>query len=239
MCTYTLYSQRTYIPPHTPHIHPHTHPQLWDTNAVDCVSTFDLYDKVYTCAMSPVTASHCLIAVGTENNTVRLVDPLSGALTHSLTGHRSGVWTVAWSVHTEYTLLTGGADGMVCVWDIRRAGVVERLDPNRTTPAPPRSGGGGGDGGDGGGSGHGGRPGGMSAHKPPVAATKRAVAEASTATVAHGGAVTGLCTTPDGSHWVTGGTDNRVRLWDGDEYRYEKGGYGGGVPPTVGVVLGE
>lgn len=34
------------------------------------------------------------------------------------------------------------------------------------------------------------------------------------AAVAHDGRVTGILPTPDGLHWLTAGTDNRLRLWD-------------------------
>lgn len=34
------------------------------------------------------------------------------------------------------------------------------------------------------------------------------------AAVAHLGRVTGILPTPDGLHWLTAGTDNRLRLWD-------------------------
>lgn len=32
--------------------------------------------------------------------------------------------------------------------------------------------------------------------------------------MAHSGRVTGILPTPDGLHWLTAGTDNRLRLWD-------------------------
>lgn len=34
------------------------------------------------------------------------------------------------------------------------------------------------------------------------------------AAVAHNGRVTGILPTPDGLHWLTAGTDNKLRLWD-------------------------
>lgn len=34
------------------------------------------------------------------------------------------------------------------------------------------------------------------------------------AAVAHSGRVTGILPTPDGLHWLTAGTDNKLRLWD-------------------------
>ncbi len=36
----------------------------------------------------------------------------------------------------------------------------------------------------------------------------------STTAVGHDGRVTGILPTPDGLHWLTAGTDNRLRLWD-------------------------
>ena len=48
------------------------------------------------------------------------------------------------------------------------------------------------------------------------AVRKRAKAEHAKkgAAVAHNGRVTGIIPTPDGLHWLTAGTDNRLRLWD-------------------------
>lgn len=74
------------------------------------------------------------------------------------------------------------------MWDVRRAGVVDSLDPDHTTK---------------GARGPTGLIGRRQAHHP----------------AAHAGVVTGLCSTPDGSHWITAGTDNRVRLWDGVDRR--------------------
>ena len=37
---------------------------------------------------------------------------------------------------------------------------------------------------------------------------------------AHEGSVTAVLPTPDGLHWVTAGTDSRVRLWDSLTFRY-------------------
>lgn len=180
---------------------------------------------MYTCAMSVMAAGQSLVAVGTTGTAVRLIDPLSGSVTHTLVGHTAGVMALAWSPREQHTLVTGGADGVVraaddhektvvvltahrflaahgaptlppyaqvLVWDVRRAGVLDAFDPDRTTKVPP-----------------GGRPGGR-------LGGRRSTRFPS----AHAGVVTGLCSTPDGSHWVTGGTDNRVRLWDGIDRRY-------------------
>jgi hypothetical protein len=44
--------------------------------------------KVYKTAMSTLSTSHTLIAVGTEDVQVRLCDITSGAFAHTLSGHR-------------------------------------------------------------------------------------------------------------------------------------------------------
>lgn len=49
---------------------------------------FKMPGKVNRTAMSPVAASHMLIAVGTEDVQVRLCDIASGAFSQTLSGHR-------------------------------------------------------------------------------------------------------------------------------------------------------
>lgn len=51
-------------------------------------SQFKMGGKVYAVGMSPIAATHMLIAAGTEDPRVRLCDIASGAFTHTLTGHR-------------------------------------------------------------------------------------------------------------------------------------------------------
>ena len=38
--------------------------------------------------------------------------------------------------------------------------------------------------------------------------------------MAHDGRVTGIVPSPDGLHWLTAGTDNRLRLWDSEHHRH-------------------
>ncbi|KTW30118.1 hypothetical protein T552_00596 [Pneumocystis carinii B80] len=84
------------------------------------VCSFDLEDKVYAHSLSLI-ASHCLIACGTDSSSIRLCDLKTGAFTHSLRGHEGSVLTVLWSPRDEYTLISGGSDGSVRLWDVRRA----------------------------------------------------------------------------------------------------------------------
>lgn len=42
------------------------------------------------------------------------------------------VWAVQWSAKNEWVLVTGGCDGAIRFWDIRRAGCYEVLDQHRS-----------------------------------------------------------------------------------------------------------
>ncbi|OVA09378.1 WD40 repeat [Macleaya cordata] len=105
---------------------------VWDTNSTRVVVNFKMPGKVYRTAMSSVAGSHMLIATGTEDVQVRLCDIASGAFTHTLSGHRDGVMTVEWSNSSEWVLVTGGCDGAIRFWDIRRAGCFLVLDQSRS-----------------------------------------------------------------------------------------------------------
>jgi len=196
--------------------------------------------RAHCVAMSPIATAHALVAVGCGGGgaaapgaapsdggaPLRLADPAgAGAITHHLPGHAGAVWAASWSPRCEWTLVTGGADGGVRVWDVRRAAACVRcLD----------------------GSGRGGRATrrraraahGAGAAPPPddnasLRPRGRFTAPASAAsialsTAAHDGPVTGLTPSSDGLHWVSAGTDGVVRVWeaatDGD------GGPGPGGP---------
>ena len=43
-----------------------------------------------------------------------------------------GVMTVEWSNSSEWVLVTGGCDGAIRFWDIRRAGCFQVLDQSQT-----------------------------------------------------------------------------------------------------------
>jgi hypothetical protein len=51
-------------------------------------ASYDVPSKVLALAMSGAAASHTLVAVGGAQPGVSLLDPLSGANTHTLTGHK-------------------------------------------------------------------------------------------------------------------------------------------------------
>ncbi|KAL6983012.1 WD repeat-containing protein ATCSA-1 [Sarracenia purpurea var. burkii] len=105
---------------------------VWDTNTAQVVMNFKMPGKVYRTAMSSLATSHMLIAAGTEDVQVRLCDVSSGAFSHTLSGHRDGVMTVEWSTSSEWVLLTGGCDGAIRFWDIRRAGCFRVLNQSHS-----------------------------------------------------------------------------------------------------------
>ncbi|KAJ0976752.1 hypothetical protein J5N97_012226 [Dioscorea zingiberensis] len=108
------------------------HVKVWDTNLTQVVVDFKMPGKVYGTAMSAIATTHMLIAAGSEDVQVRLCDIASGAFTHTLSGHRDGVMTVEWSASSEWILMTGGCDGAIRFWDIRRAGCFLVLDQSRS-----------------------------------------------------------------------------------------------------------
>lgn len=71
-----------------------------------------------------------LVACATQHPAVRLVDLRTASTTHSLAGHGAGaVMSVAWSPVDEHILASGGVDGTVRFWDVRRsAGMLGLLD---------------------------------------------------------------------------------------------------------------
>ncbi|KAK2391818.1 WD repeat-containing protein ATCSA-1 [Trifolium repens] len=199
---------------------------VWDTNTTQVVLNFKMPGKVYKTAMSTLSTSHTLIAVGTEDVQVRLCDITSGAFAHTLSGHRDGVMTVEWSASSEWVLITGGCDGAIRFWDIRRAGCFQVLNQSRT----------------------------QLGRRPPLLKRSMLTKESSTKmraaqkklangsgqlpigrlsskgpmkqklhpgmlstqdrATAHYGAVTGLKVTEDGMYLLSAGSDSRLRLWD-------------------------
>ncbi|GAB2293845.1 WD repeat-containing protein ATCSA-1 [Dionaea muscipula] len=211
---------------------------VWDTNTTQVVMNFKMPGKVYKTAMSSLSTSHMLIAAGTEDVQVRLCDIASGAFAHTLSGHRDGVMAVEWSKSSEWVLITGGCDGAIRFWDIRRAGCFLLLDQSksqlgRRAPLLSRA----------------------SSNKASTSkvnnrglsamsrgqqkkvlgnGTKQSTTgkmrmqamgsvtqrlhpgmlSSQDRATAHYGAVTGLKVTDDGTYLVSAGSDSRLRLWD-------------------------
>lgn len=124
---------------------------LWDTERQDVALTFSFTGNardstfVRVCsAEMRTTASGCTIAVATSRSkAVSLCDVQSGTMIQKLVGHPDCVHSVAWSPRREYLLASGGSDGNILLWDIRRSGrlgCLARLNMNRTRfPSTTRS----------------------------------------------------------------------------------------------------
>ncbi|EOD45708.1 putative dna excision repair protein ercc-8 protein [Neofusicoccum parvum UCRNP2] len=157
--------------------------KVYSSETLDVSASFDLNHVIYSHAMSPI-ASHLLVACATQQPTVRLVDLRSGAATHSLAGHGGAVLSTAWSPVAEHVVASGGTDGTVRFWDIRRsAGCLGVLDMEDSLGVVGFDGSGGG-------------------------ARNRQQGRA------HAAAVNGVVWTEDGRHLVSTGHDERVRVWD-------------------------
>ena len=155
--------------------------------SLEPVHTFPLDYGPYTVALSNLSSAHPLVAVGTAHPVIRLLDLRSGLGTHSLPGHNGSVYSIDWSQRYEYLLCSGGSDGRVLFFDIRRASAafasLDLDDAIGVVGDDPSTGGG--------------------ARKPLDWNTR-----------AHAGPVTGVQWTPSGDKIVTAGHDQRIRIWD-------------------------
>jgi DNA excision repair protein ERCC-8 len=159
------------------------HLKLYATETLSVSADFDLNSIIYTHALSPI-ASHLLVACATQHPAVRLVDLRTGSSTHSLAGHHGALLSLAWSPTLEHILASGGIDGIVRLWDIRKSsgalGVLNMEDSIGITGTD-----------------------GMGRS-----------ARARDAGKAHMAAVNGITWTDDGAYLITAGHDERIRVWD-------------------------
>ncbi|KAE8326495.1 WD repeat protein [Aspergillus sergii] len=161
-----------------------------EPGAITPVHTFKLDCTPYAHSMSSHPASPLLIAVGTSESPVRLLDLRSGLSTHGLPGHSSSVLSVSWAPHRSHILASASADHKVILFDIRRGGhnsAIAVLDMDDAVGLiPPQS-----------------APSNYQS-RPAFSPHARA----------HNGAVTGVRWTSNGSHLVTTGQDARIRIWN-------------------------
>ncbi|PUZ53870.1 hypothetical protein GQ55_5G084800 [Panicum hallii var. hallii] len=211
--------------------------KVWDTNSTQVVMDFKMPGKVFTAAMSPIATTHMLIATGSADVQVRLCDIASGAFTHTLSGHRDGIMSLEWSASSEWVLMSGGCDGAIRFWDIRRAGCFRVLDqsqsqlgrrspllksttendhinsigPSASTRSLAQK-----------------RTGNSKKNSPTMRKGQNLIhghmqqrlhpglSSSQNRATSHYGAVTGLRTTKDGMYLLSSGSDSRLRLWDID-----------------------
>lgn len=104
--------------------------KVWDTNELTPVHNFDMNNRVYTFDTNP---QNTLIATGSDQPFIRLLDLRSTSSAHTLTGHKGKTLTVKWHPKNSNLLASGGFDGEVKIWDIRRSkSCLCRLDMLRT-----------------------------------------------------------------------------------------------------------
>lgn len=98
---------------------------LWDTNDFIVKYTFTVKSSIHQTfnqstnqsindlAMSPITtglSNHLIAVAQTNNQSIRLIDCLSGSASHSLMGHTDDVICVEWAHHNEFMLASGSRD---------------------------------------------------------------------------------------------------------------------------------
>ncbi|KAF8717069.1 hypothetical protein HU200_026180 [Digitaria exilis] len=211
--------------------------KVWDTNSTQVIMDFKMPGKVFAAAMSPIATTHMLIATGSADVQVRLCDIASGAFTHTLSGHRDGIMSLEWSASSEWILMSGGCDGAIRFWDIRRAGCfrvldqsqsqlgrrppllksttendhIDSLGPSTSTRSLAQK-----------------RTGNSKKNSPTLRKSQKlthgpmqqrlhpGLSSSQNRATSHYGAVTGLRTTKDGMYLLSSGSDSRLRLWDID-----------------------
>ena len=82
---------------------------------------------------------HTLIATATENKALYLCDIRSGSQSHTLSAHSQAVMDVHFSPANQNLLVSGGKDGRVIVWDVRKSQPLlmsfDQLNATSTTRA--------------------------------------------------------------------------------------------------------
>lgn len=113
--------------------------KIWDTNELTPVHTFDMINRVYSldiCGNNNGNQflSTALVAVGSDQPFIRLLDLRAALSAHTLQGHRGKTLCVKWHPQNPNLLASGGFDGEVKVWDIRRSkSCLCRLDMLKTS----------------------------------------------------------------------------------------------------------
>jgi DNA excision repair protein ERCC-8 len=107
--------------------------KLVDANELSTVCSCR-QDFEINCASMPTNASgHCLIAIASRSPVIRLWDPRSDCISLNFAGHiGKEVTTLTWSSSSEWLLVSGGSEGQIRVWDVRKANSLLALDQYNT-----------------------------------------------------------------------------------------------------------
>lgn len=108
--------------------------KVWNTNEMIPVHSFDIESRVYSVDVNGnEKTGNGLVAVGSDFPNIRLLDLRAASSAHTLSGHKGKTLIVKWHPQDPYLLASGGYDGEVKIWDIRRSqSCLCRLDMTRT-----------------------------------------------------------------------------------------------------------
>lgn len=117
--------------------------KVWDTNELSVAHTFDMGSRVYSVSISSSSSNQflaqALVAVGSDQPFIRLLDLRTASSAHTLQGHKGKTLAVTWHPQFPNILALGGYDGEVKLWDIRRSKLcVARLDMTKTNVREPK-----------------------------------------------------------------------------------------------------
>lgn len=185
-----------------------------EPEAISPVHTFNLNCAPYSHSFSSHPGATLLVAVGTSEKPVRLLDLRSGLATHGLTGHTSSVLSVCWAPHRPHLLASASADNRVIIFDVRRGGhnaAIATLDMDDPVGV-------------------------VRSSTAPSYQTRRPFSHQARA---HNGPVTGVRWTSNGTHLVTSGQDARIRVWDASSGANTLAHFGPRVRNSVSSHLAE
>ncbi|CDK24289.1 unnamed protein product [Kuraishia capsulata CBS 1993] len=158
--------------------------KVWDTSTLEDVYSFDIGSRIYNFDISD-SNSQPLLACGNDTPMIRLLDLRSTSTSHTLSGHKGRVLAVKWSPTNSNILASGGIDGNVRLWDVRRGNsCIYDFNANDTIEDDTSE---------------------------SFAIKRRKLSEDNRA---HDGAVNGLLFNESGNKIVTCGLDEKIRVWD-------------------------
>lgn len=112
---------------------------IWDTDSMTPVAQYKPFDTKGIASLHFSTLrQYSAVVASFHDPALKLLDVRSGASSHTLLGHADpGVSSVQWAPHNDIILASGGLDGTVRLWDIRKAGgrsCVTVLNQDQTHP---------------------------------------------------------------------------------------------------------
>lgn len=111
---------------------------VWDPNAMDQVYSFDMKTKLYSFDIAAGPHGSPLVATAADHPLLRLLDLRTTSSAHTLSGHSGRVHSVRWCPTNANLLASGGSDGTVRLWDIRRSrACVASLDMQHASDGTP------------------------------------------------------------------------------------------------------